>query len=624
MSARRLRFLFACAASLLAARTLALDATWEYAVQASATVRASPAQITLSWPADERPAISFTVRRKLVGETAWGPGTTLPGTATSFTDDSVVAGILYEYHIFKRANERLDAVERNGNGYIAAGVNIPLVDRRGRVVLVVETGLVTLLAPEIQQLRRDLTGDGWNVVQVNVARTATPAQVRDAIRAQYNLDPVNTRAVFLLGRIPVARSGNLSVDGHGGRPLACDGFYGDMDGTWADANNDGIYDPSTFPSTLELQVGRVDFANMPGTDTGARFPAEEVLLQQYLAKDHAYRHAQIRPARRSLVANAFGDEAGMAYSASAYRSFSTFFGAASTERVNTDLPAVNNWITRLAAQDYTWVFGAGGGSPTTMAGLGTHGGEFAVWSSDFATLRAKGTFYLLFGSWFVEWNQTDNLMRAALAAPDHGLAAAWSGRPHLFFHHMGMGETIGYGIRLSQNNDTLYTNHSNRQTRGVHIALLGDPTLRMGVIASPSGLVVSAATVGRRLAWSASPDPVLGYHVYRANAAEGDYTRLTNDAITGTNYTDEAGTAALHYQVRAVALETSASGTYFTTSQGAFAADPPPTPTPPVTPPVTVAPAASSGGGGGGGAPSWVFTVLVAALLAWRGLRHSK
>jgi hypothetical protein len=361
---------------------------------------------------------------------------------------------------------------------------------------------------------------------------------------------------------------------------------------------------------------------MPGTDTGARFPAEEVLIQQYLAKNHDYRHAIIRPARRSLIADTFGDQAGMANSASGFRAFATFFGAANTEMVNTDTPAVNNWITRLAARDYSWVFGAGGGSPTTMAGLGTHGGEFAVWSSDFATLRTKGTFYLLFGSWFVEWDKTDNLMRAALAAPDYGLTAAWSGRPHLFFHPMAMGETVGHGIRLSQNNDTLYTNHSNRQTRGVHIALMGDPTLRMGVIAPPSALTVTGVTEGNRLQWSASPDSVAGYHVYRAATQEGDYTRLTESLVAATSFTDPTGTAAHHYQVRAVALETSASGSYFTASQGAFPAQAPvaPPPTPPVT--VTPPPAASSGGGGGGGAPSWPFFAALGALLLWRKWRR--
>lgn len=600
----------------LAAPAFALEPTWEYAVQASAAVRANPAQIVLSWPADTVPATGFTVQRKAVNDTAWGPGTELPGSATTYTDTNVVEGTLYEYQITKRADV-------TGYGYIVAGVNVPLVDERGRVILVVDNTLINLLAPEIEQLRLDLIGDGWRVTQINVSRTATPASVRDQIRAQYLADPANTRAVFLLGRIPIAKSGNLSVDGHGGRPLACDGFYGDMDGLWPDANGDGTYDPSTFPSDLELQVGRVDFSNMPGTGSTVAFPAEQVLIQQYLNKDHDYRHAVVRPARRGIIADQFGRQANLANSASGYRAFSTFFGAQNTETVDNNIS--NGWLERITARDYLWVFGAGGGSPTTMAGLGLAQNNFDVRSRDFVEQRTKGTFYLLFGSWFVEWDGADNLMRAALAAPDYGLTAAWSGRPHMYFHHMAMGETIGYGIRLSQNNTTLYTTMRHFQLRGVHLALLGDPTLRLGVIAPPTALNVTTDSAGARLTWNGSPDNVLGYHIYRADAREGNYTRLTPATINATTYTDAAGTAAHHYMVRAVALETSGSGTYFNASQAAFPNAPAtaPVPTAPSTPaPAPASPVNGNRNGGGGGATSLSFMCVLALLCTLRMARR--
>jgi hypothetical protein len=601
--------------SLGAATVRALDPTWEYAVQASATVRSNPPQITLSWPLDTTPATSFTVQRKAVNETAWGPATTLPGNTSSFTDTNVVEGTLYEYQIIKRAGV-------TGYGYIVSGINVPLADERGRVILVVDNAVTALLAPELAQFRLDLIGDGWRVAQLNVARTATPAQIRDQIRAHYQADPANTRAVILFGRIPVVKSGNLSVDGHGGRPLACDGFYGDMDGTWADANGDGIYDPSTFPSDIDVAVGRVDFANMPGTGSTVRFPAEEVLLQQYLHKNHDYRHAVTRPARRGIIADQFGRQADLANSASAYRAFSTFVGADNVETVDSDV-GTGGWLERIAARDYLWVFGAGGGGPTTMAGLGLARNNFEVRARDFVEQGTRGTFYLLFGSWFVEWDGADNLMRAALAAPDYGLTATWCGRPHMYFHHLAMGETIGHSVRLSQNNTTLYTTMRHFQLRGVHLALLGDPTLRLGVIAPPTTLTVGTGNDGARLTWNASPDNVVGYHVYRADAREGNYTRLTNAPVNATVFTDAAGTAAHHYMVRAIALETSASGTYFNASQAAFPNAPAtaPAPQPPAPTPATpTAPAASGGGGGGGGSPTAAFGMAIAGLLLSRAL----
>ena len=99
----------------------AAEPTWEYSVQVSATAQASPAQITLSWPQDAVVApTSYTVYRKAPGATSWGAGTSLPGTATGYTDTSVAVGAVYEYQVAKVTSTY------NGYGYIQAGINAPL------------------------------------------------------------------------------------------------------------------------------------------------------------------------------------------------------------------------------------------------------------------------------------------------------------------------------------------------------------------------------------------------------------------------------------------------------------------------------------------------------------------
>lgn len=107
----------------------------------------------------------------------------------------------------------------------------------------------------------------------------------------------------------------------------------------------------------------------------------------------------------------------------------------------------------------------------------------------------------------------------------------------------------------------------------MHIALMGDPTLRMHIIAPPKELSAVPSGNGARLSWKPSDDPgVLGYHVYRAPAAGGPFVRLTAAPVTGSTFTDAGySSGAPAYMVRAVRLETSASGTYFNASQGIFA-----------------------------------------------------
>lgn len=611
----------------------ALETTWIYSVQATAVVQNSPPQITLQWPAETHPVTAYTITRKVAGTTTWGAPVVIAGTSRSYTDTNVSVGTLYEYQIFKQGGFF------TGYGYIAAGIDVPLIEARGKIILIVDNTHASTLAPELLQLQRDLVGDGWTVVRRDVARSATPQSVRDIIRAEYNADPANTRAVLLFGRVPIAKSGNVNIDGHGARPLPSDAYYGDIDGNWGGGTG-GLFEPNALPSDVELQVGRIDLAELP-----AGRAAEAVLLQQYLFKNHDYRHARRRIAARALIGDRFGDSNGQAYSAAAYRNFTAFVGPGAITQANTEdvSPAAERWVNLLAARDYLWAYAGGGGSDNSIGYHGTRGQFFDVTSEDLVQARAKGTFYLMFGSWFVDWSKPDNILRAALAVPDYGLAAAWSGRPHLYFHWMSMGETLGHGIRMSQNNTVHYTNEVNRQTRGIHIALMGDPTLRLHVVAPPSNLTSTSTAAGEELRWTASSDAVAGYHVYRASSPEGPFGRVTTSLVTGTSYTDTTvGTGSSTYMVRAVRLERSQTGTYFNASQGIFrtvsrtsaGSDPRPAtalsapaiwPTP-TTNSVSSSSAGSGGGsgggggGGGGGAPHGGVAILLATLLLARRL----
>src|SRR2546422_8435754 len=102
-----------------------------------------------------------------------------------------------------------------------------------------------------------------------------------------------------------------------------------------------------------------------------------------------------------------------------------------------------------------------------------------------------------------------NIMRGVLATPTYGLACAWSGRPHWFAHPMGLGETIGYTARLTQNNTSLYQNQINSSANLIHVALMGDPTLRLHPVAPPASLGGSTSGGSVTLTWTASPDSVV-------------------------------------------------------------------------------------------------------------------
>ncbi|MHB8522382.1 MAG: glycoside hydrolase family 9 protein [Limisphaerales bacterium] len=579
----------------------AIDDTWDYAVQVSAIVQASPPQIALSWPQDTSTLPnSYTVYRKAPGATSWGAGTALPGTATRYVDSNVSVGTAYEYQLVK------STANYTGYGYIYSGINVPLTESRGKVILIVDSTYATYVSAELARLQQDLVGDGWTVLRHDVARTATVPSVKSLIVGDYNADPSNVKAVFLFGHVPVPYSGNIVPDAHvpdhyGAWPA--DVYYADMTGTWTDntVNNtsatdqrnwnvpgDGKFDQSSPPNPVQLEVGRVDFANLPGQTTWngpATFPSEQDLLRQYLNKDHSFRAKLFNVPRRGLIYDGFGIRNGEAFAASGYRNFAPFFTPANI----TTLTNAGTWIPTLSTDSYLWAWGGGGGGYNGIAGIGTNGAYFTGYTPDIVSTDSKAVFVMLFGSWLGDWDSPDNIMRGILATPSYGLTCSWSGRPHWFYQHMGLGETIGYSARLTQNNNGLYQNQINSAAGYIHIALMGDPTLRMHPVAPPVGLTASATAGGVALNWGASADPVLGYYVYRAPNPAGPFTRVSGSLLTGTAFTDASVTSTTDtYLVRAVKLETTPSGSYYNASQGAFSnqggsSTPPPTDTTPPT-----------------------------------------
>lgn len=546
----------------------------DYAVRVSATVQTDPVQVSLDWPADSL-ATGYRLYRKGRDQTSWGSATTLAVNATNYVDTNVTLGGSYEYRISKTA------LGYNGVGYIYAGVEVPLVEDRGTVILLVDNTVSPGLATELAQLQQDLVGDGWRVLRHDLPRMAVDpantspsvwasrsnelASVKTLIQADYNADPGNVKALFLLGHLPVPYSGDLAPDDHTEHTGAwpADVFYADINGTWPDTSvsdstagsprnhnvpGDGKFDRSSLPHDAELMVGRVDLSNLPA------FPQSELeLLRRYLNKHHSFRHKLITAVQRGLIDDHLGTLGGEVPAVNGWRDFAPMFGAS-------NCISSSDWFGTLSTASHLWGYGCGGGSYTSVAGVGA--------TTDFVTKDPKVVFTMFFGSYFGDWDSQNNFLRAALGTTNYTLTAAWVARPNWIVHHMALGETIGFSTRLTQNNLTLYS--GNRVLRGVHVALMGDPTLRMHPVAPPSALVAAANTVGGvDLSWNASADGVLGYHVYRAPTAPGLFTRLTSGLVSGTSYTDPVRTSST-YMVRAVRLEVTGSGSYYNASQGIF------------------------------------------------------
>jgi hypothetical protein len=544
------------------------------AVLLYAKISEAPPAIELRWNSTQS-STSQTLMKRLPGE-QWRLIATPGPSQCGYTDLNIVPGLVYEYRLDRGARE----MKPTNGAYIRSGVDVAVEHYRGRVILVAEEAIAGELVPEIDRFTKDLEGDGWVVSGIIVSRERSIDQVKELISDHYDSTEPQSTALILLGQVPVPYSGIYAPDGHEAHHGAwpADAWYGDLDANspWSDflgdttiASNqanwnvpfDGKFDQITLPAPIQLQIGRIDLSRM-------RLASEDdevESLRRYLERDHQFRHRQgaysLLP-RRGLIDDNVGVLNGESFATSAWEHFSAFFGS---ENV-----IAGDWFDTLANETFLCAMGNGLGTFTTCSGVGS--------TADFARRPSRAVFTLLSGSYFGDWNTPNNFLRAPLAGDASlGLASIWSGRPNWVLHPMALGATIGEAVQLTQNNTgrepDFPDGSAHHQT--IHIALMGDPTLRLHYPRPPANPIASKSSDGHSIviAWeSLGNTGLIGNHVYRRVSGDGPFQLLNPDPVQGSSFVDrniKPGTS-YDYMVRTLIRESTGSGLYLNLSQGAF------------------------------------------------------
>lgn len=525
-------------------------------VPIAATVNPNPLSVIVTWDNPDTSNILILRRTKGQTGTQWVQAYSQTKTKiTGVVDNSVVAGQTYEY-VIQRTVGTLNAY-----GYVHVAVGAAAVDTRGKVLVIVDSTTADALGVELVRMKNDMRGDGWIATPFKVGPSATVASVKNLIVQQYNADPTNVKAVFLIGRVPIPYSGSQAWDGHPEHAGAwpCDNYYADINGVWTDntvnistagrpqTNNipgDGKFDQNYVPTPTELQVGRLDFRRL----TEGTFGATEIqLLRRYLDKNHKFRTKQYVPDTKAIIDDNFGYFGGEAFASSGFRNAYPIVG-------NENIVEAD-FFNDTDANSYLLGYGCGGGWYQGAGGVGS--------STNFGTDSVNVVFSNLFGSYFGDWDfDTDPFMPSALASKGGILTCGWAGRPTFFLQSMASGETIGYAMKETQNANTNNGFYGSFGEGGSHIALLGDPTLRAFVVEPPTNLAVAQSCNKVNLNWTAPQDTnIIGYYVYRSTALEGPYTRVTPNWLTTNTYTENTpGADTFYYQVRALNIEYTAGG----------------------------------------------------------------
>src|SRR5690606_5116396 len=343
-----------------------------------------------------------------------------------------------------------------------------------------------------------------------------------------------------------------------------DGTWTDT-GTFVDANRpenknlpgDGKYDQTTLPAPVRLEIGRVflDHLSLFSLD-------RDSLYSRYIEKCRAYRMNEWDVPRRALIDDDLGALGGEYPGRNGFQNGYALVGVTET------ITSTDTFINSIRTAPYLFTHASSTGGFTNNKQLN---------SSMFKT-PTYGVFQTSFGSYHGDWDNNNNLLRSEIAGPGYGLSAVWAGRPQWHFLHMAMGYPIGFAAQKTQNNfiSSDYQTYDPGYGAGwVHVALMGDPSLRLHMVSPASDVQHTVNTTGDEvsLSWSASPDAkVIGYFIYRSDSLHGIWNRLNTTPVSTPAYLDSKPLKGANvYMVRALKKEDSPGGSYYNLSQGVFA-----------------------------------------------------
>lgn len=535
-------------------------------------------KILLKWKYS--PSQNFDIKRSLDG-TNWNVTLVSNSTVRSYSETPPMVGQKYYYGSF--INGTTTPISQT-----VAGLKLPAMDYRGRVLLVVESTMASYIQTNLLQYQRDLVGDGWTVSMItnapnndNLGWRYTPTNasymsnciwVKTAISNSYNLSN-DLKAVILLGHVTVPYSGTNYEDGHlehkGAWPA--DLFYGDLDSTWTDnirnyinttnavqqnLPGDGKYDSDYIPAKIKLAVGRIDLNSMSAFNNTTP-PVNEVdLMKRYLNKDHRYRYGQTVLPNRAIA----GDYFPVAQSGTYGNCFANMpsYGFQSGGILGGDL-----FMDRYPCQ---WGFIGGYGNAWGVA----QGSEHYHSTFELTNSEPQINFFGMYGSYFGDWNYTgmttfnwigDNFMRAVLCNTNYGLASFWS-QTTWKWSSLASGGTLGDALM-----DTVNSHVNIFSCRSTY--LMGDPTLRTIVTQPVTNLTYNAGT--QTLSWSWLGNSSANYLVWgTSNTNFYSYTNFTKITPNPISTLSLSVPAYKIYMVRALSLESTASGSFTNMSQGVF------------------------------------------------------
>lgn len=341
----------------------------------------------------------------------------------------------------------------------------------------VEESLYTEIASSITTYIADIKNEGYSVI-LYTANTGNPSALRSSIQQLYTDSAII--GLIMIGdfAVPFYQTDNDFSEGTYA-DWACDLYYMDMDGIWADTlrnssgilvpGNDSIFDTHYGDTGPEIFVGRL-YGNMPMSDS--------LIITNYFTRLHNYRTSTPSAYHKALFfidddwipwASSWSSDLGLLYD-----SITQFTDAEATraDTYSIALDSVYEWVSLFA---HSW---PGGHSFYYNNKNNTD----YFWATDYTNKNASAHFYNFFCCSFADYTTSGYGAGRALYA-DSGLVSIGSTKTgsmldfYYFYNPLAADSSIGRAFMqwfdyIAQGGFT-----QNELSWHYGMTLLGDPTL---------------------------------------------------------------------------------------------------------------------------------------------------
>lgn len=262
---------------------------------------------------------------------------------------------------------------------------------------------------EIGLYVNDLDWEGLDAHVVILNSSLSPLAVRSMIGTE-----ISKRAVgcLLVGGPPTAWYEMNNPSPWGNEHFPTDLFYMDLDGTWTDTNDNGLYDQHSGNQAREIWVGRLKASGM--------FVDEVTLVRKYFAKNHAYRTGSLSLPNRALI---YIDDDWQGMASEGNSSVGKVFGE---RELVSDLATTiaSDYLTRLN-EGYSFVHVMVHGSSNCHAFKPSTPDSY-IRSTDVFSADPKAFFYLLFSCSNARYTETNYIAGSYVFSSTYSLAAVSS------------------------------------------------------------------------------------------------------------------------------------------------------------------------------------------------------